>query len=164
MVKKIFNWILNGIITVVVLAVLSIFLAKAAGFTPYVVKSGSMEPEIMTGSLCFVNTHTGYDSIKEGDVIAFRIATGDMVTHRVINITDDGFETKGDNTDNSDGISTDRTNYVGKTVLSIQELGKLIDAIATQRGMIISVTVILSLIILNIIISPGRKESYADDH
>ena len=98
--------ILNGIVMVILILVLAFCVAKVGGIDAYVVRSGSMEPAIQTGSLCFVNTHTPYDDIKAGDVIAFRIATGDLVTHRAITVTDQGIETKGDNNDTSDGIST----------------------------------------------------------
>lgn len=159
MLRKILNGMLNGFILFVVVAVLGLWIARAAGLTPYVVKSGSMEPKIMTGSLCFINTNIDYDSIKEGDIIAFRIATGNMVTHRVIGITNHGFETKGDNNDVSDGISTDRTNYVGKTELSVPKVGILIDALSTRRGMIIGVTLVLALILLSMLLSPDENDA-----
>ena len=51
------------------------------GIRPYVVYSGSMEPEIPTGAVVF--TKEGEFSPKKGDIITFH--NGDtVVTHRVV--------------------------------------------------------------------------------
>ena len=65
-----------------------------------------MEPSIHVGSLCFVNKHYKYEKIKENDIIAFKIPTGNKATHRVIRITEEGFETKGDANEAADGFIT----------------------------------------------------------
>ena len=75
----------------------------AFGIVPYVVLSGSMEPTIETGSVCFINKHADYDSIKEDDIIAFQMKNGPLVTHRVVEVTDSGLTTKGDNNTDIDG-------------------------------------------------------------
>ena len=62
----------------------------AVGITPYVVLSGSMEPKVPTGSLCFINEHVKYESIKTGDVIAFKMSDGTLVTHRAVDKTEEG--------------------------------------------------------------------------
>lgn len=104
------------------LASLIVLVCYICGVRPYIVMSGSMEPSIRTGSLCLVDTKAEYDEIEVSDVIAFRQGAG-MVTHRVIAITEDGMETKGDANECSDGITTTRVNFGGKTVVSIPYAG-----------------------------------------
>ena len=116
-----------------------------------------MEPEIMTGSICFVDTNTVYDDISKGDIVAFETATGIMVTHRVISVTDFGLETKGDANEVSDGISTTKDNYAGKTIFSIPYLGYISNAITSPRGRIIAFTAI-GLLLLSSFLSFEKKE------
>lgn len=87
-----------------------------------IVMSGSMEPEIKTGSLCFVNTKTEYSKIKENDIITYSIPDS-YITHRVIEVTDQGLITKGDSNSSQDfGIITEE-NYYGKTAGHIPYAG-----------------------------------------
>ena len=50
------------------------------GIHPYAVKTGSMEPAIHQGSLCFINERTPLEEVTAGQVIAFK--TGDMLASR----------------------------------------------------------------------------------
>lgn len=148
---------LSAVMAVFTLFFVAILIFKTAGITPYVVMSGSMEPSIQTGSLCFINTHVEYDEIQAGDVIAFQIATGDMVTHRVTDVTDDGLITQGDNSDNSDGVSTTKENYRGKNFFSIPYAGRAVHFLTTRRGMIIYGTAILAVLCLSFLVPEKEK-------
>lgn len=114
-----------------VLAYFGIALLIAAGsmllcgIRPYITMSGSMEPEIKTGSICFVNTRASFYQVEEGDVIAFQTPSGTLVTHRVIGTEEQGriLVTKGDNNDVEDGATTTVENFRGETVFSIPYLG-----------------------------------------
>src|SRR5690554_4930021 len=80
----------NDVLTVVaLLGVLSILVwgATAAGFVqPLIVISGSMEPEIMTGDL-LVATPVPVEDLAVGDVVSLGSeVTGDIITHRIIEI------------------------------------------------------------------------------
>ena len=50
------------------------------------------------------------------DIIAYKLNNGTMVTHRVVNVTENGLETKGDNNKVLDGVITTKKNYVGKNI------------------------------------------------
>ena len=78
------------------------------------------------------------------DIIAFKIDSGKYITHRVIKITDEGFETQGDANNISDGISTTKDNYIGKNIFSIPKAGVLIKVIQTTKGKIVAVAFIVS--------------------
>lgn len=98
------------------------------GISPYITISGSMEPKIQTGSLCFVDTNVCYEEIKEGDIVAFQTFTGSMVTHRVVSVTENGLETKGDANKVSDGVSVTQDNFHGKTIFSIPYIGYILSS------------------------------------
>ena len=114
---KILNRIITFVTTVFVIIACIVFAAtaicKIGNIEPRIVLSGSMEPKIHTGSICFINKKVPYDKIKTGDIIAFKAGKNTMVTHRVISVTNAGFETKGDANKVSDGISTNKTHARG---------------------------------------------------
>lgn len=146
-IVKIFKFLLNTLFSLIIaVGVIFIFL-YVIGIEPFVVESGSMEPEIKTGSVSFINKKEKYENIKENDIIAFQIPSNAKVTHRVIAITEDGMETKGDANDFSDGISTTKENFIGKSVFNIPKVGYVIKAIQSKRGKIILGTVVVVLVI-----------------
>lgn len=62
------------VVTFLCIVIAAIFiLPKAAGFTPYIVESGSMEPTIHTGAIAFINTKDR--DVAAGDVVTYRIGT-----------------------------------------------------------------------------------------
>lgn len=81
----------------VVLSALSVALPRLAGLEPYAVLSGSMAPEIPTGSLAYVGYEAPED-LSEGDVAAFYDQLGNVVVHRVMRnrIVEGELVTKGD--------------------------------------------------------------------
>ena len=93
---KVIKAFINALMTIILILGIAFIFLFLIGIEPSVVESGSMEPSIHVGSLCFVNKHYKYEKIKENDIIAFKIPTGNKATHRVIRITEEGFETKGD--------------------------------------------------------------------
>ena len=149
--------LVNVLMTLILIVGITFIVLYVIGIEPFVVESGSMEPTIHTGSISFVNKHVKYDSIKENDVIAFTLPTGNKATHRVIKITDEGFETKGDNNQNSDGISTTRQNYIGKNVFSIPKAGYLIKQTQTAKGKIILITVIVIILLSGFLLGDDNK-------
>lgn len=150
--------ILNALMTIIIIIGLVFIFLFFIGITPYVVESGSMEPNIRTGSLSFINTKVKYEDIKEDDVIAFKLPNGNLVTHRVVKITPEGFETKGDKNEKSDGMSTTKENYIGKNVFSISKVGYFVKMIQTKRGKIILGTVVVLLFVGGILIGEPDKK------
>jgi len=70
------------------------------GWKPFIVLSGSMESEIITGDIAVVK-EVDTKTLKVGDIIAFRESDDIVITHRIIGITEVEGETryitKGDN-------------------------------------------------------------------
>ena len=159
-IKKIINALTTLIIVVGVIFLLLYFL----GIKPYVVLSGSMEPTIKTGSLCFINKNTDYSSIKEQDIIAFKLNNGTLVTHRVVNKTSNGLETKGDSNNDLDGVITTKHNYVGKNSFWIPYLGYVFKAFQTTKGKIVYLTIIIVLFMIGLFFGdkPEKKKEKKD--
>ncbi len=159
---KILNKIINVTTTLIIVIGLIFLVLCAIGITPYVVLSGSMEPKVPTGSLCFINEHVKYENIKAGDVIAFKMDDGTLVTHRVIEITNEGIVTKGDANNNNDAVVTTASNYVGKNIGSIPFAGYVVKTIQTTKGKIILGTVIVILFVLGFLMGDSDKKKSKD--
>ena len=133
------------------------------GIVPGIVLSGSMEPEIQTGSLSFVNKRTSYEDIRKGDIIAFETSLGTVVTHRVICVTDSGLETKGDANEISDGITTTEDNLKGKYLFRIPYLGYCVDKLQSASGKAMLTVLLLLLIIADAVAGEkAEKEKAAE--
>ena len=130
-------------------------LLYIAGFKLYIVRSGSMEPQIKTGSVVIVSAHQNIDDIKVGDVICFKASGDIIVSHRAISIKDEGIETKGDANSVSDGITVTNDNYIGKVAASIPYVGYMLAFIKKPQTIIILITIILMLTIISYL----RKEN-----
>ena len=152
-VKNIIN-VLTTLIIVVGVVFVGLYLC---GITPYVVLSGSMEPTIKTGSLCFINKHVKYEKIKEKDIIAFKME-GTLVTHRVYSVTDEGFETKGDNNDDKDGSLVTKDNFVGKNIFWIPKVGYGVKLVQSTKGKIIFGTCIVLLFMSGLLLGDDKKK------
>ena len=146
-IEKVIKALVNALMTLILIVGIAFILLYIIGIEPFVVISGSMEPTIETGSLSFINKHVKYSSIKPNDVIAYQTPGGAKVTHRVINVTEDGMETKGDSNNLSDGISTRPDNFIGKNIFSIPKLGYGVKLMQTSVGKIVIVTLAVVILI-----------------
>ena len=124
-------------------------ICQFAGLKPVVVMSGSMEPAIETGSLAFIDT--GDREVFKGDVISFHTG-GMLVTHRVIEVTDKGYRTKGDNNETADvGIVKD-SSIEGKILFSVPGAGFFLKMVALPAGAAVALLYMLMKVIYK-----GRK-------
>lgn len=161
---KIVRWLVSSIIHLIAGAVLVVVMALIAvvitGYRPYVVLSGSMEPEIRTGSICFIDTGYRYEDLKVGDVIAFtngRIS----VTHRIYEFRDGLIRTKGDANESPDQYFISEGNYLGRYAGSVPFAGYAVAWLQTKRGMILTVTAGVVLMLLDALVSgaeTGKKK------
>ena len=126
---------LNGAVRVLnvlmILLACIIMLPSVFGIRPYIVMSGSMEPEIKTGAIAFVDT--GEKEASVGDVITFE--TGDaLVTHRVYAIRDSYYQTKGDANEQPDLELVSEEHVIGRYKYSIPYLGYMLSSLG-KKGM-----------------------------
>lgn len=127
---------------------------SVGGYSPMVVMTDSMSPEILSGDLIIVKV-VDPSEINENDIISFfdpASKTGTaVVTHRVISIEYiDGeifFETKGDFNNDADEDLVPADNLVGLYQSRISGLGNVVLFMQTIPGLIIGIGVPLVLLI-----------------
>ncbi len=119
----------------------------------FIVLSGSMEPEIKTGSVVFVKKEEKYNI---GDIIAFS-ANGskkDVVTHRIAQVKstevyygDPTFLTKGDANNNIDNWEVKSGYIKGKVFFTIPYLGYITNTAKDPKGFIALVIIPATIIV-----------------
>lgn len=131
--KKIIKAVVTVLYAIAVIVLVVTVFCTLLNVRPAVVMSGSMEPTIETGSIIVINERDR--DVKRGDIIAFKI--GDIaVAHRVVDVQDDKFITKGDNNKSVDtGIVTSDM-IEGTVIFHIPEVGYAVKWLGTMPGMI----------------------------
>ncbi|HZW49972.1 MAG TPA: signal peptidase I [Bacillota bacterium] len=120
------------------------------GYKPFIVLSGSMEPEFYSGDLVLVK-EVAVDTLKVGDVISYREGNS-VTTHRILEITESTegrkFITKGDNNNVSDRNPVSENMVEGQYLFHLSKLGNFAIFMQTPIGMIIFIACPLALFIL----------------
>lgn len=120
------------------------------GYKPFIVLSGSMEPEFFAGDLVIVREEPA-ESLAEGDIISFRQG-GAVITHRIqkINLQDGQriYTTKGDNNNVEDNFTVTDNMIEGVYIYKISGLGNGAIFMQTPLGMILFIALPLILFIL----------------
>ena len=147
-------------ITLIVLiasACLSLIVPRLAGYEGYVVVSGSMEPNIPTGSVIY-SKKTDPALLQTGDVIVFADeARGTTpITHRVV--TNDPSTgtiiTKGDANEFADMNPVTYDEVIGKVAAHVPRIGFPVAMFTTVLGKIVAALLLLEGWVLNEI---GRR-------
>lgn len=168
--KKVWNIITSVLIALIVVVAILLAGMKLFGFNVFTVLSGSMEPEIHTGSIIYVKDIDAED-IKKGDVITYMISDDAKSTHRVtevikdeptqINPTGYKYMTKGDANASEDGAPVIYANVIGEVKFSIPLLGYVANYIQNPPGMYVAIAggiVLLILIFLPEILSDDKNK------
>lgn len=152
-VKKIGAFVTSACLWLLCILAIVILLSNALGVKLYSIRSGSMEPSMHTGALAIVYEKADFYDIEVGDVVAFKLVNGELVTHRVEDISKiDGityFMTKGDANEVSDGYTTNIQNFYGKTVKSIPVAGYIQDWIFSKQGKFMMFGIIGLIFLIN---------------
>ena len=129
----------NILLTIVLVAIGGLFLASLipmpGNIEIKIVKSGSMEPAIMTGSLVIIkpNTSSYGAQYSVGEVITFGPDNAKEIptTHRVFDVSKvDGayeYKTKGDANEEEDANLVPANEIIGKVVFSAPYVGYILD-------------------------------------
>ena len=140
--KKVVH-VLANIGYVLILIYLLVLLPVVIGFRPLVVLSGSMEPTYKTGSIMYFE-EGNVEDIEKGDVIVFECRTSPYVTHRVSDIENGKYITKGDANEFVDPEKVELQSVKGKAIdFSIPLLGYYIQFMNTHFGAIVVIILIL---------------------
>ncbi|MBO1911532.1 signal peptidase I, partial [Microvirga sp. 3-52] len=137
----------TGILMVLLITVASVVvITKASGGEPQLfgyqlktVLSGSMEPDIQTGSIISVKLAEDKTKFKEGDVITFMEEEGILITHRITEVMGSGdsvlYRTKGDNNNAEDMNPVLATNVVAEyTGFTLPYVGYFINFSQSKNG------------------------------
>jgi len=109
-----------------ILLVAGVFVALfGAGFHLYVVKTPSMGTTAPVGTLVAVHAQ---DSYAIGDVVSYA-RNGVVYTHRVVDVTAQGFITKGDINGAPDALPVTQSEIVGTVTLFGKYLGFLVEGL-----------------------------------
>jgi len=140
--KKLFYIITTIILGLFILAagllLISSFSIPGVPFDTRSVLTGSMEPAIPTGSIVFIIPKDNYG---EGDIITFHRKESQLeipITHRIMGaeMVDGQFiyVTQGDGNEYADTAAVYQDEILGKVVLHVPYLGKLLDIAKTPFG------------------------------
>lgn len=147
---KVFKYIIYSILIIVLLINFTIIIKSKTskdkvpsvfGYKPFIVLSGSMQPNIKIGDLVFVK-NSKVEDLNVNDIVAFKTSDNTVTTHRIIDIdtTTKGercFITKGDSNNVKDEELVCKNNLEGKMVKRIPKLGKFINFIQQPLGFLI---------------------------
>ena len=124
-------------------------LAHHQGYRAFVVRTGSMTPDLPPGDLLIDAPPTG--PYRQGDVITFKVRAAPglepVVTHRVYGVHGDKIKTKGDaNITPDPGTRTD-ADVVGEVVQQIPHAGYLLVFLRQPGGLMGMLTALVALML-----------------
>lgn len=127
---------------ILIIIYLIIFIPVLWGKRPLVIISGSMEPILKVGGILYYEK-IHLDDFKKDDILVYQL-NEHIVSHRIVNINEYGFETKGDNNISNDSYIVDKNNVIGRgNNWSIPYIGYYADFIYNHKYLLI-VMIILS--------------------
>lgn len=150
MIRKIWNFATTLIVLVAVAAAFLVVGVRLFGIQPFIVLSGSMEPEIHTGAMVYVK-ETDPAALAEGDIITFRIAGDIPATHRIVEVTEEGFVTKGDANEHKDNGVVPHSSVIGKYLFSIPGMGYVVSFVQQPPGTYIGIGFAAALLLLMVL-------------
>ena len=123
------------------------------------VLTGSMEPVIKPGTLVYVDKHTQPSDISAGDIIAFYLDDDYIVTHRVVEVHNEYFVTKGDANEKPDEKYVYNSMVLGKVKISVPYVGYITPAFkGTQAYVTVGIVILINLIIALYLSLSEKKE------
>ena len=140
-------------ILITIATIIAIFLlfyrpVSLGGDTRYEpVFTGSMEPALPVGSVVVIKP-VDPETLKEGDIICFKLSEPTSITHRIINTTDQGFITKGDANEDPDTWIVKKENVIGKVISTIPYIGYIGYFVRTPLGFILLIIIPATLLII----------------
>ncbi len=186
-IMTIISWVIFTILIIIGALLLyyavsmRLYATKGDKFEPkfalYTIVSPSMVPNLNVYDTIVDLRVDKKEDIKVNDVITFistsSISSGMTVTHRVVEIVNDGdgtisYRTKGDNNLTTDSSTAPYENVIGKVWFKIPQLGRLQFFIASKGGWLICVLIpalfiivkdILKIIKLSNFKKKGDKQS-----
>ncbi len=132
-------------------------LPTVFGYTTAVVVSGSMRPAIEVDDVILIKKQAAY---QVGDIIVYETADY-LITHRVVEVTDKGYITKGDANTIPDA-EVAREAVRGRVVKVMHTAGRVLEFLKTPLGMLVLVAGVFVVLYLPEILSRifGKRSDY----
>lgn len=147
--KVLFNALERILLIVAVAGGVGIILPRAFHIVPYIVLSGSMEPEIQAGSIVYIDKNIEIEEIQEKDIIGYCMNNEVKVVHRIVQLDRENHMvvTKGDANQVEDITPVPFERIEGKAIVSIPYIGYGVAWIRSMMGItvIIFITTVLFL-------------------
>ena len=152
-IKNVIDWVINGILVILTILVGYYFIQVAIiktptpsllGYSYYYVETGSMEDYISIGDVIIVKKTNDYEV---DDVITF-IQVGDKIvtTHRVMEVHDSYYITKGDANNIEDKQEVYNNEVVGEVIHIIKDGGAFVKWLSQENGFMYILAMIIVLI------------------
>lgn len=155
--KKVISVIISLFLVVVLL--INIFSYMQIPFFKmriFRVGSGSMEPTLSIDDIIIVKE---FDTYEKDDIITFTDdAKTFTTTHRILEVSEEGYLTKGDANNTEDGI-VKRDNVVGKLILKVANFGFLTYIFAQPIFLVLIAVICIALIFL----MAGKKKEAEEE-
>ena len=151
--------IYKAVQTLLLIAVVTIIAALFSvivflDMNPYVIVSGSMEPELPVGSLCLIDCQQ--KEPETGDIISYK-AGDSVITHRVAEVTDEGYVTKGDANNSKDPGLVKPKQIFGTCVFSIPKAGYAVMFFRSPKGIVLTITFVICFSLLGRLLENRRE-------
>lgn len=131
--KTTIRFIFNTIATILVGAILLFALLNffsgpekkgLFGYKGFIVLSDSMKPSFEAGDY-IIDKMVDLKTIQVGDVVSYYDESDQIVTHRVVEITPQGYVLQGDGNEVTDTTFVTNENYIGRQAYSVSKLGTI---------------------------------------
>lgn len=120
------------ILYILILIYLLVFIPSFFGKKPLVVVSGSMQPILKVGGILYYE-ETNIKDFQKNDILVFKL-NDHTISHRIFDIKDGYFVTKGDANTSIDSYEVNYEQVIGKgTNWSIPYIGYYADFIYTHK-------------------------------
>lgn len=135
MFNKIKNFIFK-IVYFLIIIYLLIFIPSIWGYKPLVVISGSMEPTLTVGGILYYH-EKNIEDFNSNDILVYEL-NDHIISHRVHDITENGFITKGDANNSYDSLLVNEEQILGEgTNWSIPYIGYYADFIYRHKYLLV---------------------------
>lgn len=127
-----------------------------------------MEPVYHVGSVVYV-VDADPTELEVGDPLTYRMMSGTVVTHRIIEVINDedgsspSFVTKGDANDIPDGSAVPASAVIGTPKFTIPYLGYISDFIKKPAGLIAVIASCAAVLIISFVIESIFQKDKPDD-
>ncbi|MGI6155664.1 MAG: signal peptidase I [Enterococcus lemanii] len=150
-IKIIFNFIMTIVVIIVLLfALLNFFSGPEKkglfGYKGFIVLSDSMKPSFEAGDY-IIDKMVDLKTIQVGDVVSYYDESDQIVTHRVVEITPEGYVLQGDGNEVTDTTFVTTENYIGQQAYRVSKLGTIMLKLSHPLALVgISLLFLLMLI------------------